>query len=245
MAINPLYDNLIKRQFNIMKIKALFAIAALSATIASCTKDYDNYTPQPISGLSIYQASPTTEKLDVYVGSNKANETDFALGNKIEYLNVYSGERQVTLRKKGTEPVLLTEKLTFEPQIGYSLFIADNLAAVKFLMLKDDLSKPATGKARVRFVNLSPDGGALNLNIEGKDTDLFTNKLFKEYTSFEDIDAADKVTFNVKNTAGGAIATKIQDVKIESGKIYTVWVKGLKATTDDTKIGVLVSEHKL
>lgn len=228
-----------------MKIKTLFAMAALSVAMVSCSKDFDNITPQPISGLSVYHASPTTEKLDLYVGSAKAHESDFAFGNKIEYLNVYSGERQVTIRKKGTEPVLLTEKLTFEPQVGYSLFIADNLANVKFVMLKDDLTKPATGKARVRFVNVSPDGGALNLGIEGKNTDLFTNKLFKEYSTFEDIDAAERVTFNVKNTEGGAVATKIQDVKIESGKIYTVWVKGLKAATDDTKIGVLVSEHKL
>lgn len=228
-----------------MKIKALFAMAALSVAMVSCSKDIDNYTPQPISGLSIYQASPTTEKLDILVGSTKANESDFSFGNKLEYLNVYSGERQVTLRKKGTEANLITEKLSFEPQVGYSLFVVDNLASVKFLMLKDDLTKPASGKARVRFVNLSPDGGALNLNIEGKDTDVFTNKLFKEYSTFENIDAADKVTFNVKNTAGGTLAAKIQDVKIESGKVYTIWVKGLKATTDETKISVAVSEHKL
>ncbi len=233
-----------------MKIKALVAIAALSVAIVSCSKDDNDYTPQPISGLSIYHASPTPEKLDIYVGNGKANDAaasyvDFAFGNKMEYLNVYSGERQVTVKKKGTDPSLLTDKFNFEPQIGYSLFIVDNLATVKFLMLKDDLTKPESGKARVRFVNVSPDAGALNLNIEGKDTDLFSNKLFKEYTTFEAIDAGDKVTFNVKNTTGGTLATKIQDVKIESGKIYTIWVKGLKAATDDTKLGVVVSEHKL
>lgn len=248
MAINKYLFK--KREFNIMKIKALFAVAALSVAIASCSKDENDYTPQPISGLSIYHASPSPEKLDVYVGNGKANDAstsyaDFVFGNKMEYLNVYSGERQVTVRKKGTEPILLTEKFDFDPQIGYSLFIVDNLATVKFLMLKDDLTKPESGKARVRFVNVSPDAGALNLNIEGKDTDLVTNKLFKEFSAFETIDAADKVTFNVKNTTGGALAVKIQDVKIESGKIYTIWVKGLKATTDDTKLGVVVSEHKL
>lgn len=229
-----------------MKIKALFAIAALSVAMVSCSKDDDsNYIQQPISGLSLYNASPNTEKFDVWIGTSKAPLEDFSFGKKVEYLNVYSGEREVFLKKKGTEPVLTTQKFTFEQQVGYSLFVVDNLASVKLLILKDDLTKPATGKARVRFVNVSPDGGALNLGIEGKDTDLVTNKLFKEYSTFVDIDAAEKVTFNVKNTEGGAVAAKIQDVKIESGKIYTVWVKGLKATTDDTKISVLVSEHKL
>ncbi|TKC04891.1 DUF4397 domain-containing protein [Pedobacter frigoris] len=228
-----------------MKIKTLIAAVTLSMALASCSKDDDNYTPQPISGVSVYHASPTTEKLDFYVGTNKANQADFAFGNKIEYLNVYSGERQVTIKKKGAEASVVTEKLTFEPQTGYSLFVADKFDALKFLLLKDDLTKPAASKARVRFINLSPDAPALNLSIAGKDTDLFTNKLFKEYSTFETIDAADKVTFNVKNTTGGALATSIADVKIESGKIYTIWVKGLVAATDDTKIGVVVSEHKL
>lgn len=228
-----------------MKIKTLIAAVTLSITLASCAKNDDNYTPQPISILSVYHASPTPEKLDFFVGTNRTHQTDFAFGNRLDYVNVLSGERQLTVRKKGVEANLLTEKLSFEPQTGYSLFIADKLDVLKFVMIKDDFTKPAAGKARVRFINLSPDAPALNLKIAGKDNDLFTNKLFKEYSTFETIDAADKVTFNANNTTGGALAASVADVKIEAGKIYTIWVKGLVAATDDTKIAVAVSEHRL
>ncbi|MES2417578.1 MAG: DUF4397 domain-containing protein [Bacteroidota bacterium] len=226
-----------------INIKTIIAVLALAVGFTSCSKKYDQ-SPVYISGLSIIHASPTDEKLDVFVDNTKANLSDFAFGDKIDYLNAYSGSRQLTVTKKGNTSPLTTEQFTLKPQIGYSLFVVDKLESVKFLFLEDDLTIAPTGKARVRFVNLSPDADALSLAIDGQTTDLVTNKSFKEYSTFETIDAADKVTFNVKNDATGAVETSIADVKIESGKIYTVWVKGLKSATDETKLGVAVFTHK-
>lgn len=224
--------------------RTFIALAALSVTLAACSKNDGDFTPPQISGVSVIHASPTTEKLDFYVENQKANDEDFAYTNKIDYLNVYSGTRKLIIKKKGSSTSVLSEDFTLENQKGYSLFVYDKFETVKFLMIKDDLTAPAPGKARVRFVHLSPDAPALNLAIAGKDTDLFTDKSFKAYTDFVDIDPAEKVTFNVKNKSDGSLATKIEDVKIEANKIYTVWVKGLKAATDDTKLGVAVFVHK-
>lgn len=221
--------------------KTLIAVAALSVTLAACSKDDDNIAPPQISGVSVIHASPTTEKLDFYVENVKANNADFAYTNKIDYLNLYSGTRRLTIAKKGASESLLSADFTLEPQKGYSLFVYDKLEAVKFLMIKDDLTAPATGKAKVRFVHLSPDAPALNLSIAGKTTPLFTAKSFKDYTDFVEIDPADKVTFNIQ---GDAVTATIADVKIEANKLYTVWVKGLKAATDDTKLGLAVFTQK-
>ena len=223
--------------------KIIIAAITLSVSLTACSKD-DDLTPQDISGLSVIHASPTTEKLDILVDTKKTNTADFAYTNKIDYLNLISGKRKISITKKGVTTALLSDSLTFKPQFGYSLFVIDKIETVKFLLLEDDLTQPATGKARIRFVNASPDAPALNLAIAGKETDVFTNKLFKEFSAFESIDAAEKVTFNVKNKATGATEATIADVKIEAGKIYTIWVKGLKAATDDTKLGVAVFTHK-
>ncbi|HMI00986.1 MAG TPA: DUF4397 domain-containing protein [Pedobacter sp.] len=230
---------------NLKNISRTFiALATLSVTLTACSKDDDDITPPQISGVSVIHASPTTEKLDFYVENVKANNEDFAYTDKIDYLNLYSGTRRLVIAKKGGTTALLTEDFPLEPQKGYSLFVCDKFETIKFLMIKDDLTAPASGKARVRFVHMSPDAPALNLAIAGKDTDLFTDKSFKGYTDFVDIDPAEKVTFNVKNKDGGAIAASIADVEIKADKIYTVWVKGLKAATDDTKLGVEVFMHK-
>ncbi|MES2829142.1 MAG: DUF4397 domain-containing protein [Bacteroidota bacterium] len=227
-----------------MKIKAIITALAVTITLSSCMKD-DDFTPQPVSGLSIIHAIPGTEKLDFYVDNNKANSSfDLSYTDKIDYLNLFPGKRQFSVTRKGVQTQLKSESHTLDPNSGYSAFIGGSLESLSLLVLKDDLTAPATGKARIRFVNLSPDAPALNLAVAGKETDIFTNKLFKEYSNFESIDAAEKVTFTLKNKETGATEATLADVKIDAGRIYTIWVKGLKAATDDTKIGLAVYQHK-
>ena len=226
-----------------MRIKSLIAAVTLTTLMSSCMKNDDVQPQQPVAGLSIVQASPTAESLDFYI-DDKKTDIELTYAKKIDYLNLFPGKRKLSINKKGGQSVLLAEELTLKDYIGYTLFVVDKLETVKFLFLDDDLTKPAAGKAKVRFVNVSPDAPALNLAIAGKETDLVTNKLFKEYSTFVEIDAAEKVTFNVKDKESGSLQTSIADVKIEAGYAYTVWVKGLKAATDDTKLGVAVFQHK-
>ncbi|MEJ7557027.1 MAG: DUF4397 domain-containing protein [Pedobacter sp.] len=226
-----------------MKFKSLIAALAITTLLGSCMKDDDIQPQQPVSGLSIVQASPTTESLDVYVDNTRA-VFDLAYAKKVDYLNLFPGNRRLSITKKGSQTSLLAEQFTLKDYIGYTLFIIDKLETVKFLFLEDDLSQPAASKAKVRFVNLSADAQALNLSISGKETDLVTNKLFKEYSTFVEIDAAEKVTFNVKDKTTGDLVSSIADIKVEAGGIYTVWVKGLKSATDDKKLGVAVFQHK-
>ncbi len=223
--------------------KAIIAMLALSVFFASCLKKQD-YTVVDISGLSIIHASPTTEKLDVYINNTRATPTDFAFGDKGDYLNAYSGNRKFDVTKKNVPLSLRTDMFMLAPTKGYSLFLIDKLENIKFLLLEDDLTKPTAGKAKIRFVNLSPDAEALNLAIEGKPTDLFTNKAFKEYSTFETIDAGNNLKFLIKNKTTGNTETTIADVNIEAGKIYTLYAKGLKATTDETKFGAAIFTHK-
>jgi hypothetical protein len=220
-------------------------LALLLCTVAftSCIKEKD-YEPVQIAGLSIINAAPTTTPLVVYADNNITTPANFIFGTKVDYLNAYAGSRNFTITKSSSTAAVYSERFTLENQVGYSLFVVDRLENLKFLFLKDDLAAPATGKAKLRFVNLSPDANALSLTIEGKPTAIFTNKAYKEFTSFEQIDAADKVTFQVKNNATGALETALPDVKIEAGKIYTIYAKGLKANTDDTKFGAAIFTHK-
>ena len=226
-----------------MKIKSLIAAVAITTLFGSCLKEQDVQPQQPVAGLSIVQASPTTEILDLYVDNTRAI-TDLTYSKNTEYLNLLPGNRKITVTKKGNQTALFSEQLTFKDYLGYTLFIVDKLETVKFLFLEDNLTKPATGKAKIRFVNLSPDAPALSLAIAGKETDIVSNKLFKEYSTFIEIDPADKITFNIKNKETGLSETTLADVKIANGGFYTIWVKGLKSATDDKKLGAAIYQHK-
>lgn len=221
----------------------LFAALTLSAVLTSCSKDFDN-TPAPaVSGLNVIHAAPTTELLDFYVNNARGNNENFGLGKKLGYYNLYSGTSKISIAKKGSQTALASENFNFEPERGYSLFVIGKIDSLKFLMVKDSVSMPASGKANVRFVNVSPDAPALNLSVGTSATDLVTDKGYKQYSEFTTIDAAPKVTFTAKNKATGAVEATLSDVEIKSGLTYTIWVKGLKAATDSTKLGLAIFTH--
>ena len=227
-----------------LKTKTLLTALVITLGLSSCMKDDFENTPISISGLSLVQASPTAEKLDVYIDNTRASIDDFVFGNKMDYLRAYSGDRTVTVTKKGLTTRLTSDVVKLVPDSAYTVFVVDKFEAIDLLTLRDDLATPAAGKAKIRFVNLSPDGGALNLAINGVATDLVDNKAFKEFSAFLPIDAAESVTFNVKNKATGMVEATISAVKIEAGKIYTIYAKGLKANADDTKFGAAIFTHK-
>lgn len=227
-----------------LKTTTLLAALVITLGLSSCMKDDFENTPISISGLSLVHASPTTEKLDVYIDNTRASIDDFAFGNKMDYLRAYSGDRTITVTKKGLTTRLTSDVVKLVPDFGYTVFVVDKFEAIDLLTLQDDLALPAAGKAKIRFVNLSPDGGALNLAINGAATDLADNRAFKEFSAFVPVDAAENVTFNVKNKATGAVEATISGVKIEDGKIYTIYAKGLKANADDTRFGAAIFTHK-
>ena len=225
-------------------IAAALTFSVFSLGLVSCSKMDNNYEPIQVSGLNIIQASPTTELLDVYVDNTRANgNTDFEFGNKIGYLSAFSGNRVFNVTKKNNLTSLKSLQHNLAPNLGYSLFVVNKLENIELLILDDNLEKPAAGKAKIRFVNLSPDGGSLSLNVNGAATDLATNKAFKEFSTFEAVDATESTTLNIKNATTGAVETTLTNVKLEDGKIYTVYAKGLKATTDDTRFSAKMFLH--
>lgn len=228
----------------LLNYKAIFAVFALFVTLASCSKSTS--TPVQATYPSVINAVPSTESLDVFFNGTRVNNVDFAFGTKLDYGRQFiAGSYRIDVSKKGATVSLKNDIVTMEPNLAYSIFVIDKLENVKFLTLKDDLSTPATGKAKVRFVNLSPDSDPLDLAVVGKTDPLTTNKAFKEYGNFETIDAAAKVTFNVKNKATGAVLATLTDVNIESQKIYTIYAKGLKAATEGpTVFGAAIFTHK-
>ncbi len=216
----------------------------ISILLISCAK-HDSAPLSDVSGLSIVNASPSAEKLDIYVDNTKVTNSSagFVFGDKIDYLSAYSGNRRMTITRKDSNVPLKTELFALEPQFGYTLFIVDRFADIKFMLLPDNLTKPVKGKASVRFANLSPDSEPLTLSIENK-TAFITNISFKDYSNAILVETGDKVTFEVREHNTGNLVLSLSNVKIEDEKIYTIYVKGLKAATDDTKLGVAIYTHK-
>ncbi|RYG22324.1 MAG: DUF4397 domain-containing protein [Chitinophagaceae bacterium] len=227
-------------------MKPINFIVAFILTVALCSCKKNPVDPfYDVSGLSIVNASPSTENVDIYVDDTRITPsgTNFTFGSKIDYLNAFSGSRRMTITRKDSLVPLKSELFILEPQFGYTLFIIDKFADIKFMLLPDNLTKPVKGKASVRFANLSPDSSPLTLSVEN-DPALITNIAFKDYSNAILVETGDKVTFNVREHSTGNLVLTLPDIKIEDQKIYTIYVKGLKAATDDTKLGIAIYTHK-
>lgn len=225
-------------------IKTLIAALAITLGLASCSKLDNDFTPVSISGLSLIQASPTTKKLDVYVETKKVDLEDFSFKTKVNYLNAFSGERTISITEKDAATKLKSASILLEVGLGYSVFVVDKFETIDLLALKDDLARPAAGKAKIRFINLSPDGGALDFAISGSQTSLAENKIFKQYSDFLPVDATANASFVVKDHNTGVSLATLADTKIEDGKIYTIYANGLKANTDELKLAATIFTHK-
>ncbi|WP_316816741.1 DUF4397 domain-containing protein [Pedobacter nyackensis] len=223
--------------------KTFIAVVAVSVVFAACSKD--RYEPQQVAGLSIINAFASPDSLDFYIDQTRANKPALKFNSKIDYLNLFPGNRAFSLTKRGSNKAIASERFNLASGVGYSIFVLDtlNTNTKKYLLTEDDLSAPAADKAKVRFINLSSDAPALSLRVDGKETDLFTNKAFYEYTAFTSVDPGASVTFNIK--AADVVKTTLPNVKIEAGKIYTIYAKGVStATIDSLKLGAAIYTHK-
>ncbi|MBC7417459.1 MAG: DUF4397 domain-containing protein [Pedobacter sp.] len=224
-----------------MTAKLFFALFALSVTLAACGKT-DPSRPIEAAGIGFIHASPGTGALDFAVDNQKLNR--FTYTQDFGYYSAYPGTRLIGVAKKDSTKYLTKSDVTLNPGVFYSIFVVDTLKFTKLLVLEDDLKAPAADKAKIRFVNLSPGSTALDLTISGADTALVKNKAFKEYSSFAPITPNAAYNFEVKQTGTTAVKATLPAVKIEAGKIYTIWAKGLSSKTDSTAFGLSIMPNK-
>ncbi|WP_316800690.1 DUF4397 domain-containing protein [Pedobacter frigidisoli] len=223
--------------------KIICALFAITLFLSACKKDWGDYSDSvTVAGIGFVHASPGTGALDFIVDNQKANSKDFTYTKDLGYFGAYPGTRLFGVTKKDSTKYLTTSSVALQSGIFYSAFVVDLLPAPKILIVQDDLTAPATGKAKIRFINLSPDAPALDLAIDGTATALVTAKAYKEASTFVSIDPSAGYTFQIKE--GNSVTATLPSTKIEAGKIYTLWAKGLKSATDSTKFGLAILTNK-
>jgi hypothetical protein len=224
--------------------KPAAALLALVLTFTACNKDNGN-TPEPgVAGLAIVHAAPGSPELSFKVNGTKSNLKALTFGTSINYGSIIVGTYTLTVTKKDSTKVLATSSSSFKYGKSYSLFIADVPTKTSLTLIEDDLTAPAADKANVRFVNMSPDGSSLDLSIAGQPAPLFTKTPFKAATAFIAVTPGSEVNFQISENTKTDVLAKIEKIKIEKGKIYTIWAKGLKAATDSTKLSLAVITNK-
>lgn len=226
--------------------KTLVFALTLTSIFSSCKKDKDNPTP-PVpkpATVSIIHAAPGMPELSFFV--DKVNKATKALtyNTAIDYQSINSGKRELSVTKKGITDILVKVEVSLAAEKSYSAFVADKTGNA-LVIVADDLTAPAADKAKIRFINLSPDAGNIDLAVTGKTEALIAKKAFKEASDFTNTsEVGAEINFEIRENGKTTVLATLPKVKIEKGKIYTIYAKGLKAAADDTKLGLAVLTNK-
>lgn len=217
------------------KSLTLVFVAFSTFFLSSCLKD-DNYNQQSIvSALTVINASPDAPAYDFVLNRQAVYPKNRSYTDRIDYFILNTGRYNASFYEyqTNTKPIYETA-ITLANGKYHSLFLAGTQAdSLTSLLIQDDLILPAAEKAKLRFINLSPDAGALDFAIV-TDSLFASKKDFKDYTDFYEIPAGEYKA-SLKSSSG----TKVNhafNLKLTAGKIYTVWARGLVETTNEKQI---------
>lgn len=218
----------------------LFLLAGFTL-LASCkkstTEDSSTY-----GKVNVTHASPDAPGVDLLVDDTKQNSAALGFPNSTGYLDVPTGSRNFKVNVSGTTTTVINANATIEANKAYSIFAVDSVANIMPLVVEDDLTAPASGKAHVRFIHLSPDAPAVDVALVGGSV-VFANKSFKEYTAFTPLDAG-SYNLEVRVAGTSTVALTLPTITLESGKIYTVFAKGFLGGSGTQALGAQIFVNK-
>jgi len=203
----------------------ILACTSLVFTMSCDPDDGEDIQPSPLSYVSLYNASPDAPDLNILVDNRQINTYPFEYSDHTGYLRFYTGDRNLKFGPYGASNAVVDTTVTLENEKAYSIFFVDDFTEASLLILNDNSEEPASGKAKIRFVNLSPDGGSIALKMKGESTTLTEDEDFKEATEFFEVDAK-AFDFEVVSADNGDVNLQIPDIELQEGWFYTILVKG-------------------
>lgn len=210
-------------------------VCLLAGLFTSCVKDNNTYVEEPVALISVINASPDSQPLDFFLDQNQANKQPIPYGYGLDYLRAYPRKRVATFYVAGTQQKVKSDTITLQANKYYSLFLSNLVSHPDDLLLTDSLNNPAAGKATIRLVNLSPDAPAVDLVVKGGSV-LAANKIYKGYSSFVPVQGDASYTLEIHRAGTSTVLYTLPAINLHSGSVYTVWLHGLAAATDQTKL---------
>jgi hypothetical protein len=209
---------------SIRSISYLLLMGLTLVFLGACKKT-ETAAVADVSYLRVINASPTLGTFNVYLNDQIVNKAAVPFGGTISYLSLNASNHQIKFTTASDAQSLLTKTLTINKNTAYSFFLIDKDTSLDGLLITDDMANPTTDKAYVKFINLSPDAPALDLNIVGG-TSLVTSKAYKTSSTFVAVDPK-TYAFEIKTSTTGLVKTTLNDVVLTGGRYYTIISRGL------------------
>lgn len=232
-----------------MKRKSFFIITAAmllfsSVMLVSCKKEKNDE-----ASVLVTHASPNAPGVDLLVDNSKVNSSPLTFPNNTGYLKVNAGTRNIKVNAAGTSTTVINADIPFTKDKNYSVFAYNQLASIGAILVEDNLSVPASGKAHIRFFHLSPGAPAVTVGVLNGTTftPVFSNRAFETQATaaanqaFTPVDAG-TYTFDVRVAGTSTSVLNLPGITLQAGKIYTVFARGIVGNTT-TPLGASIILH--
>lgn len=209
---------------NILTGTAVFTFAVL---ISSCKKNDVDSTGS--ASIKVVNASPSSTTQSFYLANQAVVSGGLDFGEATDYIVTNSGNNlDAQFRNEGSATAYATGNFGIDRNRSYTVFLAGDGQAARVKLFTDDLTAPASGQAKVRFVHLS-DAAPANIDIRNAAGDNLTANLAKDVASGF-VGIAPGVLSLQVYAAGQTTSLGTFDLTaFTAGKIYTVYITGSKA----------------
>lgn len=214
----------------------------LITIVAACMNDdADSVTDVPIAFVSLYHGSPNAPDLDIEVDNRQINAYPFEYTDYTGYLRFYTGERNLKFGPYSASNIVIDTTVTLVANKAYSIFVVDEYTKAGIVLLNDNAPTPASGMAKFRVINLSPDAPEIELAESGQADAMGDPLEFMEASEFKDIDAKEFDLQVRSATNPDEILLNLPDINLQPGYYYTIIVRGY-ATPPEGNTNVLSAQ---
>ena len=202
------------------RLAVVSAVLVLSLVMATAAMAQD------MSRVRVVHASPDAPAVDVWVNGAVAF-SNAPFEGITDYAELAAGTYNVQVSPTGaTEPIVIDADLDLAAGTDYTVVAVGLLENIEPLVLVDNNSAPAAGKAHVRFVHASPDAPAVDIAVANGGPVLFSNVPFKGVGDYLPVDAG---TYDLEVRLAGTdtVALSVPGVSLADSTVYTVFAMGL------------------
>jgi hypothetical protein len=204
-----------KKTRSLSLLLAAFVLVAIA--LNSCMKDGGN-TNLP-AFVQVSNSSEASVPQDFYLDSTRLTTSAVAYGSSTTFLTTAPGNYQARFKNSGTGTVSVTFSLALTAGKSYSVFYTDGNSYASF---QDERSTPQSGKARVRFINLSSASQNVDFAAAGG-AKLVSNLGYKTASAYTDVNPATSFSLYISGSSSSSISIP---ATLEAGHTYSIYVSG-------------------
>jgi hypothetical protein len=249
-----------------------FLVIGFIISLYSCKKDQAAQSQvliSNVSGLSITNAAIGTSTLNFFVDNQQVQLPDslgygstefFTLQNyiysdKTPYKNIEYGYKQLGFMTPGASNFLVSFNNYFQSGAKYSIFITDTVShgQLRYVLLEDKFTPSDSGKAQLRFLNLSPDAPPMDVwvfpNAGTSGYRLFTSRVYPafDYSSIPEAQAfttLPAIPYYIIATLAGTTQILLEGgLIVPSRSVITIYAKGLVSGTGNNQLDVGIIQY--